>query len=242
MILAVSHARPIDHSQDPELYNVVEEIAIAAGLPVPKVYLIPDPAPNAFATGRDPEHASVAITTGLREKLTRDELQAVIAHEMAHVRNYDIRLMLLLTVLVGTVAMLADFFWQITWRTSPRSSRSSKDGDKGGGWVAVVLIVVAIILAIVAPIVAQILQFAVSRQREYLADATGVEFTRNPQALADALRKIAADAHELKVANQGTAHLYIVNPIKKFQSWADTAFASHPPIEDRIQRLEALVQ
>jgi heat shock protein HtpX len=240
MILAVSHARPLDHSQDPELYNVVEEMAIAAGLPVPKVYLIRDPAPNAFATGRDPQHASVAITSGLRERLTRDELQAVIAHEMGHVRNYDIRLMLLLTVLVGTVAMLADFFWQIIWRTS--GGKDSKDSGKGSGWVILVLVIIAILLAIIAPIVAQILQFAVSRQREYLADATGVEFTRNPQALADALRKIAADAHELKVANQGTAHLYIVNPIKKFQSWADTAFASHPPIEDRIRRLQALVQ
>jgi heat shock protein HtpX len=193
MILAVSHARRIDHTQDPELYNVVEEIAIASGLPVPKVYLIPDAAPNAFATGRDPEHASVAITAGLRERLTRDELQGVIAHEMAHIRNYDIRLMLLLTVLVGTIAMLADFFRQIAWRTSP----DSKDSDKGGRWVTVVLIVLAIVLSIIAPIIARLLQFAVSRQREYLADATGVEFTRNPQALADALRRISADAHEL---------------------------------------------
>jgi heat shock protein HtpX len=243
MILAVSHARPIDHAQDPELYNVVEEMAIAAGVPMPQVYLIPDEAPNAFATGRDPEHAAVAVTRGLREQLPRDELQGVIAHEMSHVRNYDIRLMLLMTVLVGTVAMLADFFWQITWNTSPRRERSDRDRDKsGGGGIVLVLAVLAVVLAILAPIVAQVIQFAVSRQREYLADATGVEFTRNPLGLASALRKISKDAHQLKYANQGTAHLYIVNPIKKFSSWADTAFASHPPIEDRIRRLEALVQ
>jgi heat shock protein HtpX len=242
MILGISHARPLAHAEDPELYNVAEEMAIAAGVPMPQVYLIPDEAPNAFATGRDPQHAAVAITRGLREQLTREELQGVIGHEMAHVRNYDIRLMLLMTVLVGTIAMLADFFWQITWNTSPRSRRSDRDRDKsGGGWIALVLIVLAILLAILAPIVAQIIQFAVSRQREYLADATSVEFTRNPRGLADALRKLAKDGHRLRFANQGTAHLYIVNPIEKFRSWSDTAFASHPPIEDRIRRLEGLI-
>jgi len=215
-------------------------MAIAAGLPMPRVYVIDDPAPNAFATGRDPQHAAVTITTGLRSKLTRDELQGVIAHEMSHVRNYDIRLMLLMAVLVGTVVMLADLFWQIL-RFSPGGGRRSRDGDKGGGGIlALVLIIVAVLLALIAPILAQIIQLAVSRQREFLADASGVELTRNPLGLANALRKIDADPHDLQVANRGTAHLYIANPIKKFEARAHTAFASHPPIKERIRRLEAL--
>jgi heat shock protein HtpX len=243
-VLAVSGAKPIEHKDDPELFNVVEEMAIAAGVPTPKVYVIDDPAPNAFATGRDPQHAVVAITTGLRAKLTRDELQGVIAHEMAHVRNYDIRLMLLMAVLVGAVVMLADFLFQMLWWTSAgRSSSRRSDGkdDKGGGLIALVLIVAAVILAIVAPILAQIIQMAVSRQREYLADASAVELTRNPLGLAGALRKIADDPDVLRTANRGTAHLYIANPIKKFEARASSVFASHPPIEDRIRRLEALV-
>jgi heat shock protein HtpX len=244
LVLATSGARPIGHDDDPELFNVVEEMAIAAGVPMPRVYLIDDPAPNAFATGRDPQHASVAVTTGLRAKLTRDELQGVIAHEMSHVRNYDIRLMLLLAVLVGTVVMLADLFWQLFRWSSPgggsrgRDSRGGKDG--GGGWVALVLIIVAALLALVAPFLAQLIQLAVSRQREYLADASAVELTRYPQGLASALRKIDADPAELAHANRGTAHLYIANPVKKFEARAQTVFSSHPPLADRIRRLEAL--
>jgi heat shock protein HtpX len=242
MILAVSGAREIEHRDDPELFNVVEEMAIAAGLPTPKVYVIHDDAPNAFATGRDPRHAAITITTGLRHKLSRDELQGVVAHEMSHIRNYDIRLMLLMAVLVGTVVMLADLFWQAMFLTRG-GSRSSKDRDKGGGGggiVVMVLIVLAVILALIAPLLAQIIQLAVSRQREYLADASGVELTRNPLGLAHALRKIDHDPGELRTANRGTAHLYIANPIKKFQARAESAFASHPPIKDRIRRLEAL--
>jgi heat shock protein HtpX len=242
VILSLSHARPIEHQDDPELFNVVEEMSIAAGIPMPRVYVIQDSAPNAFATGRDPQHAAVTITTGLRQKLTRDELQGVIAHEISHIRNYDIRLMLLLTVLVGTVVMLADFFRQILWYSSPGDRSRSRDRNKdgGGGMVAVVLIIVAVLLSIIAPILAQLIQLAVSRQREYLADASGVELTRNPLGLADALRKIDDDPDELQVANRGTAHLYIANPIKKFEARAHSAFASHPPIKDRIRRLEAL--
>jgi heat shock protein HtpX len=222
---------------------VVEEMAIAAGVPMPRVYLIDDPAPNAFATGRSPEHAVVAITSGLRHKLQRDELQGVIAHEMSHVRNYDIRLMLLMAVLVGTVVMLADLFRQMLWyggggRRSSR--RDSKDGG-GSGVIALVLILVAVILSIVAPILAQIIQLAVSRQREYLADASAVELTRYPEGLANALRKINADPAELKTANRGTAHLFIANPIKKFEDRSASIWASHPPIADRIKRLEALM-
>jgi heat shock protein HtpX len=242
LILAINGARQIGHRDDPELFNVVEEMAIAAGLPMPKVYLIQDDAPNAFATGRDPQHASVAITTGLRNKLTRDELQGVIAHEMSHIRNYDIRLMLMLAVLIGTIVMLADFFRQILWYSGPRRSSSSRDGDKGGGALIAILIVVAVILAIIAPILAQLIQLAVSRQREYLADASAVELTRYPEGLANALRKIDADPHELQNANRGTAHLFIANPIKKFAAMANSMWSSHPPMADRIRRLEALVR
>jgi heat shock protein HtpX len=239
MILAVSGARPIEKKDDPQLFNVVEEMAIAGGVPMPQVYLINDSAPNAFATGRDPQHAAVAITRGLREKLNREELQGVIAHELAHIRNYDIRLMLLLAVLIGMIVMLADFFWQIL-RFTPRQ-RSSSEGDrKGGNPLMIVVFVVAVILAIIAPILAQIIQLAVSRQREYLADATGVQLTRNPIGLANALKKIDSDPDVLETANRGTAHLYIANPIKKFEARAGSIFASHPPIKERIARLLAL--
>lgn len=239
LILATSGARRVHHADDPELFNVVEEMAIAAGVPIPAVYLIDDPALNAMATGRDPQHAAVAITTGLRHKLTRDELQGVMAHEMSHVRNYDIRLMMLMAVLVGTIVMLSDLFWQLS-RGGGRSRSSDKDSE-GGGWIVLVIFIVAILLALIAPILAQIIQFAVSRQREYLADASAVELTRYPQGLANALRKLDADPHELKTANRGTAHLFIANPIEKFQAKAHSVFASHPPLKDRIARLDALV-
>lgn len=242
MVLAVAGARPLEHKDDPRLYNVVEEMAIAAGVPMPQVYLIDDPAPNAFATGRDPQHAAIAITTGLRAKLNREELQGVIAHEMSHIRNYDIRLMLLMAVLIGTIVMLADLFMQVL-RVGGSGSRSqdNREGNKGGGIVVLVIFVLAVVLAIIAPLLAQIIQLAVSRQREYLADASGVELTRDPLGLANALRKIDADPDVLKTANRGTAHLYIANPIKKFEERADSMFASHPPIKDRIARLLALV-
>jgi heat shock protein HtpX len=240
VVLTISGARQIHHQDDPELFNVVEEMAIAAGVPMPKVYIIDDSAPNAFATGRDPEHAVVAITSGLRAKLTREELQGVIAHEIAHIRNYDIRLMLLMAVLIGTIVMLADFFWQmLRWGPSRTSRRDSKE-SKGEGLVMAVVFILAILLAILAPIVAQIIQLAVSRQREYLADASAVQFTRNPLGLAGALRKIDADPEVLEVANRGTAHLYIANPIKRFEARASSMFASHPPIKERIRRLEEL--
>jgi len=237
MILHVSRARPIRHEDDPELFNVVEEMAIAAGIPMPKVYVIDDSAPNAFATGRDPQHGIVCITTGLRHKLNREELQGVIAHEIAHIRNYDIRLMMLLAVLVGTVAMLADFYWQVL-RYGPRVHR--RDGRRDGGGIHPLLFLLAILLALLAPLAAQLIQLAVSREREYLADASAVELTRNPLGLASALAKIDADPDVLEVANQGTAHLFIANPIKKFEARARTIFSSHPPIQERIRRLRML--
>ena len=242
MILAVSHARPIQHNDDPELFNVVEEMAVAAGTPMPRVYLIDDSAPNAFATGRDPQHATITVTSGLRHKLDREELQGVVAHEMSHIRNYDIRLMLLMAVLVGTIAMLADFFWQTMFYSGLGGGRRRSRDESGGSPIALLLIVFAVILGILAPILAQIIQLAVSREREYLADASAVELTRYPLGLASALRKIDDDPEVLEAANRGTAHLYIANPIKKFEERAGSVFASHPPIKERIQRLESLTR
>ena len=235
-ILRMSGARLIEHAEDPELYNVVEEIAIAAGIPAPPVYLIDDTALNAFATGRDPEHAAVAITKGLREKLSRSELQSVIAHEISHVRNYDIRLAMLLATLVGVVVLVSDFFRRsLFWRGVGRRGRSRNDGAAG-----LIILVVAVVLAIFAPIFAKIIQLAASRQREYLADAGAVELTRNPEAMISALLRLGGDKEVLEVANRATAHLYIVQPIKKWEKRAQGLLSTHPPLEDRIRRLEQL--
>jgi len=251
LVLGVSGAQPIQQPDDPELFNVVEEMSIAAGVPMPKVYLIHDNALNAFATGRDPQHGIVAITTGLRNQLSRDELQGVLAHEMGHIRNFDIRLMLLLAVLVGVIVMLSDFFWQamrtgVFWggnsRGSSSSSSSSSNKKDGAGLIIAVLVILAFIMSILAPILANIIQLAVSRKREFMADASAVEFTRNPQGLIDALKKLSSDTRTLEGANRGTAHMFIVNPIKKFSDLSATMFSSHPPLEERIRRLEALVQ
>ena len=236
-ILSISKARPLDRADDPQLHNVVEEMAIAGGVPMPKVYLIDDSAPNAFATGRDPAHAAVAITTGLRDKLTRDELQGVMAHELSHVRNHDILFAMLMSVMVGVLVMLCDVFLRSMWWGGGRRRRSSS--REGGGGQAI-LVVVALILAIIAPILARIIQMAMSRQREYLADASAVELTRNPEGLSSALQKLTADAEVLEVANRATAHLYIVHPIKKFEGRSSRIFDTHPPLKDRIARLRSL--
>jgi heat shock protein HtpX len=205
---------------------------------MPKVYLIDDTAPNAFATGRDPQHASIAVTTGLLEKLDREELQGVIGHELSHVRNFDIRFTLLVGVLVGSIALLSDFFLRFTfWGGGRRSSSRSRDG---GGGIQVIIFVVAIVLAILAPIAARLVQLAVSRQREYLADASAVELTRNPYGLERALAKISGDTEVLEVANRATQHLYFTNPIKKFEARSSNLMATHPPILDRINRLREL--
>jgi heat shock protein HtpX len=241
IVLVISRARLVHKVDDPQLYNVVEEVAIAACIPPPQIYLIEDYAMNAFATGRDPEHAAVAITRGLRERLTREELQGVIAHEIAHIRNYDIRLMMLLAVLIGMVAVLADFLLQSLRFTSSKKGLNRCGGKASGGLIAAVVIVVAVLLALVAPLVAQVIQLAVSREREYLADATAVELTRNPHGILGALRKISQDDAVLQVANRGTAHLYFVNPIRNYAARGATIFSSHPPIEERIRRLEALL-
>jgi len=237
LVLATSGAKEVDASTAPQLVNVVQEMALSAGVPMPKVYVIDDTAPNAFATGRDPQHASVAITTGLLQKLDREELQGVLGHELSHVRNYDIRFTLLVAVLVGSIALLADFFLRFTFWGGGR--RSSRDRDGGGALIAIVY-VVAIVLAILAPIIARFVQLAVSRQREYLADASSVELTRNPAGLERALAKIAADKEVLEVANRATQHLYFTNPIKKFEARSSAMFSTHPNIVDRINRLRQL--
>jgi heat shock protein HtpX len=238
LVLSVSGAKEVDEASAPQLLNVVREMAIAANVPMPKVYIIDDTAPNAFATGRDPAHASVAITTGLLEKLDREELQGVIAHELSHVRNLDIRFSLIVGVMVGAIAILADFFLRFTFWGGMSGRRSSR--DSGGNGAAAIIAVLAIVLAILAPIISRFIQLAVNRQREYLADASGVELTRNPYGLERALAKIGADQEVLEVANRGTQHMYFTNPIKKFEARASGLMDTHPPILDRINRLREL--
>ena len=239
LVLATSKAIPVDEQTAPQLINVVREMAIAAGVPMPRVYVIEDTAPNAFATGRDPEHASVAVTTGLLEKMDREELQGVLGHELSHVRNYDIRFTLLVGVLVGGVALLSDFFLRWTFWFGG-GSRSDRDRGGGGGGLQVVFFILAIVLAIVAPIAAQLVRLAVNRQREFLADASSVELTRNPHGLERALEKIATDKEVLEVASGATQHMYFTNPIKKFEARARGLFSTHPPIVERVNRLREL--
>jgi heat shock protein HtpX len=238
LVLSVSGAKEVDPTSAPQLMNVVQEVAIAANVPMPRVYVIDDSAPNAFATGRDPKHASVAITTGLLTKLDREELQGVMAHELSHVRNLDIRFAMIVGVLVGSIALLADFFLRFTFWGGGRRSRD-RDGGGGGG-LQLVFFVIALVLALIAPLVARFVQLAVNRQREYLADASSVELTRNPYGLERALAKIASDQEVLEVANRATQHMYFTNPIKKFEERASGLFSTHPATVDRINRLREL--
>ncbi len=234
IVLAVSRARPATKEEFPYLYNVVEGLAIAAGLPKPRCYIINDTAPNAFATGRNPENSVVVVTTGLLEKLNRAELEGVIAHEMSHIKNYDVLVQTLAVVMVGVVVLLSDwilrsFFWGAGRRRS---------SDKQGGNAGSILVIVALVLAVLSPIFAQLLKLAVSRKREYLADANGALLTRYPPGLASALKKLSADKEPLEVANKATAHLYIVNPLKDIKGKMNVLFSTHPPIEKRIEALE----
>jgi heat shock protein HtpX len=238
LVLAVSGAREITEAEAPQLMNVVREMAIAANVPMPRVHIIEDTAPNGFATGRDPAHASIAITTGLLEKLDREELQGVIGHELSHVRNLDIRFSLVVGVMVGAIAILADFFLRFTFWGGVAGRRSSS--REGGNGIQAVILVVAIVLAILAPIISRFIQLAVSRQREYLADASSVELTRNPYGLERALAKISGDPEVLEVANRGTQHMYFTNPIKKFEARSSGLMSTHPPILDRINRIREL--
>jgi heat shock protein HtpX len=233
MILALSRAKRIEKKDNPQLFNVIEELTIAAGVPMPAVYIIEDSAPNAFATGRDPEHASLAITKGLLEKLSRDELQGVMALELSHVQNRDILFSMMVGIMVGSIVLVSDFFVRsVIWGRGGRR----KGGDKSSG----PLILIGLVLAIIAPLFAKMLQLAVSRQREYLADASGAQLTRYPEGLASALEKISGDKEVLEVANRATQHMYIVNPIKPFEKRAKSLFSTHPPIEERVARLRAM--
>ena len=238
IVLAISRARPVKKEDYPYLYNVVEGLAIAAGLPKPRCYVIDDTAPNAFASGRNPENSVIVVTTGLLQKLNRAELEGVIAHEMSHIKNYDILVQTLAVVMVGVVALLSDwtlrtFFWG-------GGRRRSKDRSSGGGNAGQILIVVALVLAILSPIIAQLLRLAISRKREFLADANGALLTRYPPGLASALKKLSADREPLEAANKATAHMYIVNPLKNIKGRMNKLFSTHPPIEKRIAELEKM--
>lgn len=226
---------PIQKEANPYVYRLVENLCITAGLPLPKIYLIPDPALNAFATGRDPRHASIALTTGIVEKLENEELEGVIAHELSHIKNYDIRLMMIVIVLVGTVALLAD------WLLRFRFFGGRRDDREGSGQIGAILLLAGIVLAILSPLIAQLIQLAVSRKREFLADADGALLTRYPEGLAKALEKIAAHKEPLRRANDATAHLYISNPFgEKTQKNFHKLFSTHPPIEERIKTLRSM--
>jgi heat shock protein HtpX len=230
LVLAMSKAKLVEFDDNKELYRLVENLCITAGLPLPKIYIIDDTAPNAFATGRDPEHAVVAVTSGLLQKLDRSELEGVIAHELSHIGNRDILLSTVVVVLVGVVALLADFFRRSMWLGGSR-----RDNNKGGSGY---IMIIAIILSILAPFFAMPIQLAISRKREFLADADGALLTRYPEGLANALRKISADQEPLEVANRATAHLYIANPFKGKN--VSKMFMTHPPMEERINALMGL--
>jgi len=236
-VLMVSGAHEVTKEEEPELYRVVENLCIGAGLPMPRLFVIEDSAPNAFATGRDPRSASVAATRGLLDKLDKRELEGVIAHELSHVGNYDVRLMTLLAVGVGLIALVADLMLRFTWYGA--GARGSNRG-RGGGAAGAIILIVALLFIILAPIVASVMRLAVSRRREYLADASGAMLCRNPDALADALEKIAADPEPLETANKGTAHLYICNPLHEHRSFLNNLFSTHPPIQERVRLLRAM--
>ncbi|PIR97209.1 MAG: zinc metalloprotease HtpX [Candidatus Doudnabacteria bacterium CG10_big_fil_rev_8_21_14_0_10_41_10] len=237
--LGLSHAKQVDRATVPELYKLVENLSIAAGLPTPKIYIIEDSAPNAFATGRKPELASVAFTTGILQKLEKKELEGVIAHELSHIGNYDIRLMTIVVVLVGILTLLADWFLRFSFFGGRR-----KSSNGNGGQAQIIFIFVGLALAILSPIFATILQLAISRKREFLADASGALLTRYPEGLASALEKISADHEPLEVANKATAHLYFANPLKdqkgRSTGWFKKLFNTHPPAEERISKLRGM--
>lgn len=234
IVLAMSSAKEVTHDNAREIYHLVENLCITAGLPVPKIYIIDDSAPNAFATGRDPEHGVIALTTGIIEKLDKRELEAVIAHELSHIGNRDILLGTVVTVLVGFIALLSD--WFLRWSIFGR-----RGGDRENNNLQLILTIVALVLAILAPIVAILMQMAISRKREFLADADGALLTRFPEGLASALEKISGDQEVLEVANKATAHMYIVNPLKgsRGKGFAKL-FMTHPPVEERIAKLREM--
>lgn len=232
IVLAMSGAKEVTHESGREIYHIVENLCIAAGLPAPKIYIINDSAPNAFATGRDPEHGVICLTTGIIEKLEKRELEGVIAHELSHIGNRDILLSTVIVVLVGVVALLADWFRHFAFYGRRRSN------DREGGQLQLIMIILAVVLSILAPIAAMLMQLAISRKREFLADADGALLTRYPEGLASALEKISADTEPLEAANRATAHLYIANPFKGKK--ISTLFMTHPPIDERIKALRGM--
>ncbi len=232
--LAVNGAQAINENDDPELFHIVESLSMTAGIPMPKLYIINDPAPNAFATGRNPQHAAIAVTTGIRQIMTKAELEGVLAHEMSHIKNYDILFMTLVSVFVGTITMLADWFmrWGMWGGNRRRDSREGNSSING------IIMVVGLVLIILSPIIATIIQLAISRKREYLADASGVLLTRYPEGLANALEKISSTAAPMANANKATAHLFISNPLKS--NGFSKLFSTHPPLADRIKILREM--
>jgi heat shock protein HtpX len=240
MVLAVSRAKPVSKKDNPTLYRLVENLAITAGLPTPNIYIINDNAPNAFATGRDPKHAIVVVTSGILEMLDKKELEGVLAHELSHIGNYDVRLMTIVVLLVSILALISDWFIRMAiWGVDD-------EGGSGSDQLQLIFLAVGIILAILAPLIGLLIQLAVSRKREYLADASGALLTRYPEGLANALKQISSDTHPLKEANKATAHMYIVNPFregvkdKRAGKWLSNLFSTHPPIEDRIKKLNEM--
>lgn len=232
IVLRMTGARPIEKKDNPELYRLVENLCIAGGLPLPKIYIIDSQQPNAFATGRDPKHGVIAVTQGLLDRLDRVELEGVIAHELAHIGNRDILLLTVVIVLVGVVVLITDFFFRYAFW--------SRGG--GGGYARIIMILIALALAILAPLMAQIMKLAISRKREFLADASGALLTRYPEGLARALEKISKDPQPMRKASDATAHLYIVNPFKgkEQKSWLHKLFMTHPPINERIKALRQM--
>ncbi len=235
IVLKISGAKEVKRENARDIYNLVENLCITAGLPVPKIYVIPDQAPNAFATGRDAKHAVVAMTTGIIEKLNKTELEGVVAHELSHIGNKDILLGTVITVLVGFIALLSD--WFMRW-----SFWGGRDNDnENSGQFGLILMVLAIVLAVLSPVVASLMQLAISRKREFLADSSGALLTRYPEGLARALEKISADHHSLSTANKATAHMFIINPLKgKRGKGMAKFFMTHPPIEERVRRLREM--
>lgn len=236
IVLGMSGARPVSKETEPYLVNTIEGLSIAAGLPMPKAYVIDDPAPNAFATGRNPQNAAIAVTTGLMEKLNRLELEGVVAHELSHVKNYDTLVQTLAAVMAGTIVLMADWMLRAFWWGGGRR-RSG-----GNGAMGVIMLVAGIMLMVLAPLFATVIQMAISRKREFLADANGALLTRYPDGLASALRKISVDRNQLRRANKATESLYIYNPLKDIREGRgmNALFNTHPPTEERIERLEAM--
>ncbi len=236
LVLSLAHAKPVLKKDYPELYRIVENLSITAGLPMPRIFIIKDAQPNAFATGRDAKHAVVAVTTGLLERLSRVELEGVLSHELSHIGNKDMLISTVVVVLVGVVVLLANLFFRLAF-----FGGMGRQNDRGGGQARIIMIVIALAFLVIAPLLAQIMKLAISRKRELLADASGALLTRYPEGLASALEKISKDPNQLKSANDALSHLYISNPFrgKEQKSWMHKLFMSHPPLEERVVALRS---